>query len=170
MSKVSDLYNSLKHQNETKERSIKALQDELAFLKKEDDVEETSSTLTKEIKKYEAKLLVLEGDFDYVPGNGHAAYFFSTGKPGTSENNLGSFLLSPAKPRLFFFGVSGPAQKAVPVPFFGGGGFYDLFFPDFFFYLRRDFSGGVFGVGKAKTRGSSPEMPKTGSLLAKGEL
>ena len=66
MSKVSDLYNSLKHQNETKERSIKALQDELAFLKKEDDVEETSSTLTKEIKKYEAKLLVLEGDFDYV--------------------------------------------------------------------------------------------------------
>jgi hypothetical protein len=30
--------------------------------------------------------------------------------------------------------------------------------------------GAFLGVGNAKTRGSSPEMPKTGSPLAKGEL
>jgi hypothetical protein len=36
----------------------------------------------------------------------------------------------------FFFDVSGPAQKAVLVPFFWGG-FYDLFlFPHIFFNLQ----------------------------------
>jgi hypothetical protein len=36
----------------------------------------------------------------------------------------------------FFFDASGPAQKAVLVPFFWGG-FYDLFFfPQLFFNLR----------------------------------
>jgi hypothetical protein len=52
--------------------------------------------------------------------------------------------------------------------FFGGG--FMAFFSPTFFLSPGDFSGGVFGVGNAKTRGSSPEMPKTGSPLAKGEL
>jgi hypothetical protein len=34
-------------------------------------------------------------------------------------------------PDLFFFDVSGPAQKAVLVPFFWGG-FYGLFSPNYF--------------------------------------
>jgi hypothetical protein len=46
------------------------------------------------------------------------------GKLGTSENNLGNLLLLNPD---FFFGVSGPAQKAVPVSFFGGVGFMTLF-------------------------------------------
>jgi hypothetical protein len=54
------------------------------------------------------------------------------------------------------------------VTFFWGG-FYDLFFPQLFL-SPGDFSGGVFGVENAKTPGSSPEIPKTGSPLAKGEL
>jgi hypothetical protein len=57
------------------------------------------------------------------------------GANGTSENNLGNFLLlSPH----FFFGVSGPAaQRAVFVPFFGGGFYgYGLFFSQFFLDLR----------------------------------
>jgi hypothetical protein len=68
-------------------------------------------------------------------------------------------------------GTSGPAQQAVLVPFFWGG-FYDLFFFCNFFLYPEDFSWGVFGVGNAKTRGSSPEMPKTGCPLAsaKGEV
>jgi hypothetical protein len=37
------------------------------------------------------------------------------------------YQLSPAQPRLFFLTPAGPAQNAVPVPFFWGG-FYDLFF------------------------------------------
>ena len=52
-----------------------------------------------------------------------------------------------------------------------GGGFYDLFFFQLFFFNPREISVGAFsGVENAKMRGSSPEMPKTGSPLAKGEL
>ena len=49
----------------------------------------------------------------------------------------------------FFFGVSGPAQKAVLVPFFWGG-FYDLFFFNFFFNWALVREGGKttgFGFG-----------------------
>jgi hypothetical protein len=53
---------------------------------------------------------------------------------------------------------------------FFGGGFYDLFFFPLFFESPGGFSGGVFGVENAKTRVSGPEIPKTGSPLAKGEL
>jgi hypothetical protein len=48
----------------------------------------------------------------------------------------------------FFIGVSGPAQKAVLVPFFWGG-VYDLFvFPTFL--SPGNFSGGVFGAQNSK--------------------
>jgi hypothetical protein len=72
---------------------------------------------------------------------------------GTIQNNLGNFpLLNPD----FFFGVSEPAQKAVPVPFFWGG-VYDLFFFNLFFDLR-----GVF---------SELQIPKSeGHLLKPGKL
>jgi hypothetical protein len=60
------------------------------------------------------------------------------GKAGTSKNNLGNFLLP--NPDLFGGGVSGPAQKAVLVPFFGVI-FMTLFFN--FFSSPGDFSGGV---------------------------
>ena len=43
----------------------------------------------------------------------------------------------------FFFGVSGPAQKAVLVPFFLGG-FYDLFFFQLFFLISGGFQWGCF--------------------------
>jgi hypothetical protein len=49
-------------------------------------------------------------------------------------------------------------------------GFYDLFFPTFFLNPRKISVGAFSGVGNAKTRGSSPEMSKTGSPLAKDEL
>jgi hypothetical protein len=89
-------------------------------------------------------------------------------KPGICPNNLGKFLLP--NPDFFF-------EKAVPVPFFGGG-FYDLFFSQLFFYSNfffnpRGISVEAFsGVENAKTWGSSPEMPmpKIGSPLAKGGL
>ena len=51
--------------------------------------------------------------------------------------------LSPAQPRLFFFGVSEPTQRAVLVPFFWGG-VYDLFFPQICFLDLRRISVGVF--------------------------
>jgi hypothetical protein len=51
------------------------------------------------------------------------------------------------------------------------GGFYDLFFSPTFFLIPGRFQWGAFsGVENAKMWGSSPEMPKTGSPLAKGEL
>jgi hypothetical protein len=66
--------------------------------------------------------------------------------------------LSPAKPRLFFLAPAGQHKRQFSCLFWGGS-FYDLFFL------------GVFGVEKkAKTQGSSPEIPKTGPPLAKGEL
>jgi hypothetical protein len=75
----------------------------------------------------------------------------------TSENNLGDFLL--LNPGLFF-GVSGPAQKAMLVPFFWEGGF--VFFvtfavpppPPFFFYLRG-ISVGAFSELKTPKKYSS---------------
>jgi hypothetical protein len=45
-----------------------------------------------------------------------------------------------------------------------------FFFPTFFFNFRAVSVGAFSGVENAKMRGSSPEMPKTGSPLAKGEL
>jgi hypothetical protein len=45
-----------------------------------------------------------------------------------------------------------------------------FFFPNFFFNPRGISVGAFSGVGNAKMRGSSPEMTKTGSPLAKGEL
>jgi hypothetical protein len=56
----------------------------------------------------------------------------------------------------FFFGVSGPAQKAVLVPFFRGG-IYDLFIfisPNFFLGLRRIsvISVGVFVFGAQNSK------------------
>ena len=45
-----------------------------------------------------------------------------------------------------------------------------FFFSDFFFNPRGISVGAFSGVGNTKTWGSSPEMPKTGSPLAKGEL
>jgi hypothetical protein len=60
---------------------------------------------------------------------------------GTIQNNLGSFLL--LNPDFFFLGVSEPAQKAVLVPFFWGGGVYEISPPTFF-------SGGVFGAQNPK--------------------
>jgi hypothetical protein len=51
------------------------------------------------------------------------------------------------------------------------GGFYDLFFSPQLFFNPREISVGAFsGVENAKMWGPSPEMPKTGSPLAKGEL
>jgi hypothetical protein len=50
------------------------------------------------------------------------------------------------------------------------GGFYDLFFSKFVFNPREIPVGAFSGVENAKMWGSSPEMPKTGSPLAKGEL
>jgi hypothetical protein len=45
------------------------------------------------------------------------------------------------------------------------------FFFQLFFFNPREISVGAFsGVENAKMRGSSPEMPKTGSPLAKGKL
>jgi hypothetical protein len=38
----------------------------LSFLRKEDDVKETSSALTKEIKEYEAKLAQLEAEYEHA--------------------------------------------------------------------------------------------------------
>ena len=45
-----------------------------------------------------------------------------------------------------------------------------FFFPTFFFNPRGISVGAFSGVENAKMWGSSPEMPKTGSPLAKGEL
>jgi hypothetical protein len=45
-----------------------------------------------------------------------------------------------------------------------------FFFSNFFFYPREISVGAFSGVENAKMWGSSPEMPKTGSPLAKGEL
>ena len=55
------------------------------------------------------------------------------------------------------------------MPFFWGG-VYDLFFFQLFFNPRGISVGAFSGVENAKIRGPSPEMPKTGSPLAKGEL
>jgi hypothetical protein len=45
-----------------------------------------------------------------------------------------------------------------------------FFFPTFFLNPREISVGAFSGVENAKMWGSSPEMPKTGSPLAKGEL
>jgi hypothetical protein len=52
---------------------------------------------------------------------------------------MANFLL--LNPDFFFDAMStasGPAQKAVPVPFLGGG-FYDLFFPQNYFLIPGGF-------------------------------
>jgi hypothetical protein len=50
----------------------------------------------------------------------------------------------------FFFGVSEPAQKAVLVPFFGGG-VYDIFFFPNFFLISEGFQWGRgFGAQNSK--------------------
>jgi hypothetical protein len=54
------------------------------------------------------------------------------------------------------------------VPFFGGVVFMTFF--SNFFYLRGISVGAFSELKIPKPRGASPEMPKTGSPLAKGEL
>jgi hypothetical protein len=56
--------------------------------------------------------------------------------------------------------------------FFGGWFLsHDLFFFQLVFFNLREISVGAFsGVENAQMWGLSPEMPKTGSPLAKGEL
>jgi hypothetical protein len=63
------------------------------------------------------------------------------------QNNLGNFLL--LNPDFFFFGASGPAQKAVLALFFGV--FFMTFFFSNFFFNPREISVGAFsGVENAK--------------------
>jgi hypothetical protein len=70
-------------------------------------------------------------------------------------------------PDFVFWRQRASTKKAVPVPYFWGG-FYDLFFSNFFFNPRGISVGAFSGVENAKIRGSSPKMPKTWSPLAQG--
>ena len=63
----------------------------------------------------------------------------------------------------FFFDASGPAQKAVPVPFFGGG-FYDLFFSKLFFNLRGISVGALSESKILKMSGHVRKPQKLGAL------
>jgi hypothetical protein len=78
-------------------------------------------------------------------------------------NNLGGFLLLNPD---YFFGASGPAQKEVLAPFWG---WFSWLSPPQLFNPRGISVGAFSGVENAKIWGSSPEMPKAGSPLAKGE-
>ena len=74
------------------------------------------------IKKQEAKGRVLGLELSRVMFFSEASKLAGRGELGNCVNDLGNFLLLNPD---FFFGVSGPAQKAVLVPFwvFWGGVF-----------------------------------------------
>jgi hypothetical protein len=67
----------------------------------------------------------------------------------------------------FFFDASGPAQKAVLVPFFWRG-FYDLFFPPKLFFHLRGISVGALSESKIlKIIGHARKPLKLGTLYRK---
>jgi hypothetical protein len=81
-------------------------------------------------------------------------------------NTTNFLLLNPG----FFFDASGPAQKAVLVPFFWGG-FYDLFFSSKLFFNLRGISVGALSEFKIlKMSGHVRKSLKSGTLYRKAGL